>query len=86
MRDWWKGIESKQGTCMYKFQQKLKTLKIRIKQWNKESFGNIFQEKKWLDLSIQEVQLEMFRQGPSAELKSQEMRLLQDLNLKEKQE
>ena len=71
---------------MYKFQQKLKTLKIRIKQWNKESFGNNFQEKKRLDLYIQEVQLEMSRQDPLAELKYQEWRLLQDLNLKEKQE
>ena len=71
---------------MYKFQQKLKTLKIRIKQWNKESFGNIFQEKKQLDLRIQEVELEMSRQGPSTELKSEEWWLLQHLNLKEKQE
>ena len=71
MRDWWKVIEPERGTCMFKFQQKLKTLKIRIKQWNKESFGNIFQEKKRLDLGIQEIQLEMSRQGPSAELKSQ---------------
>ena len=69
---------------MYRFQLKLKTLKGRIKQWNKDSLGNIFQEKKRLDRRLQEVQLEFHRQGPTPELKDQEWVLLQELNLKEK--
>ena len=84
MRDWWKEIDPGNGSCMYRFQQKLKSLKGRIKQWNKDSFGDIFQEKKRLDLCLQEVQLELHRQGPTAELKNQEWVLLQELNLKVK--
>lgn len=71
---------------MYNFQQKLKSLKTRIKRWNKDSFGNIFQAKKKLDLRIKEVQLEIHRTGSTADLKAQEWLLLQELNLKEKQE
>ena len=71
---------------MYRFQQKLKTLKGHIKQWNKDSLGNIFQEKERLDRRLQEVQVELHRQGPSTELKDQEWTLLQELNLKVKQE
>ena len=34
------------GTRMYSFQQKLKALKAKIHTWNKEDFGNIFEDKK----------------------------------------
>ena len=34
---------------MYIFQQKLKSIKTKLKCWNKNTFGNIFQEKKELE-------------------------------------
>ena len=86
LRQWWQEMEPGRGTCMYNFQQKLKTLKGRIKCWNKDSFGDIFKEKQQLDLRIKDVQLEMHRVGHTTDLKSQEWTLLQELNLKEKQE
>ena len=36
------------GIGMYQFHQKLKALKARIRTWNKEDFGNMFQDKKRL--------------------------------------
>ena len=33
---------------MYRFHQKLKDLKDKIHTWNKEEFGNIFEDKKRL--------------------------------------
>ena len=41
---------------MYQFQQKLKALKSRICTWNKEDFGNIFQDKKRLMSQLEVIQ------------------------------
>ena len=38
---------------MYRFQQKLKALKEKIHTWNREEFGNIFEEKKLLISDIE---------------------------------
>jgi hypothetical protein len=39
---WWRQAEIAHGTCMYKFQQRLKNFKLHLKNWNKNVFGNIF--------------------------------------------
>ena len=36
------------GTRMYNFHQKFKALKANIRMWNKEEFGNIFEDKRRL--------------------------------------
>ena len=41
------------GIAMYHFQQKLKTLKAKIHTWNKEEFGNIFEDKKRLTSELE---------------------------------
>ena len=61
---------------MYQFQQKLKLLKSNIKKWNKESFGNIFQDKKELDSKIQEVQIKGMQSGFSDEIRADENLLI----------
>lgn len=38
---------------MYKFQHKLKSIKNGIKQCNKETFGNIFTDKRNLELKME---------------------------------
>jgi hypothetical protein len=38
---WWEQAAIDHGTCMYRFQQRLKNFKQRLKHWNKNSFGNI---------------------------------------------
>ena len=71
---------------MYQFQQKIKSLKGKIKHWNLESFGNIFQEKKQLEHKMKEVQQVVMTQGFSKEMRAQEQHLLKELNLKEQRE
>ena len=56
LKEWWEEIPTIRGTRMYQFQPKLKILKSKIKKWNKESFGNMFQAKAELDKKIKEVQ------------------------------
>ena len=51
---WWQELVPPHGTNMYRFQQKLKALKSKIRTWNKEEFGNIFEYKKRL---ISELEL-----------------------------
>ena len=46
LKQWWEELSEGEGRRMYKFQYKLKTLKERIKKWNREEFINIFIEKK----------------------------------------
>jgi hypothetical protein len=48
---------------MYKFQQKLKKFKQRIKDWNKNVFGNIFQAQKSLEQRMEEIQRQLITQG-----------------------
>jgi hypothetical protein len=46
---WWENAEIHHGTRMYKFQQRLKNFKHQLCQWNKDAFGNIFQDQKVLE-------------------------------------
>lgn len=50
--EWWRGFEEPEGSQMYAFQQKLKYIKVKLKKWNKESFGNILEEKHRLEEKI----------------------------------
>jgi hypothetical protein len=40
---WWKEKTIPHGSKMYQFQQRLKNFKQRLKIWNKQTFGNIFE-------------------------------------------
>ena len=55
LKYWWEKSPPIIGTHIYQFQQKLKHLKNYIKKWNKDSFGNIFQEKQVLETKIQHL-------------------------------
>jgi hypothetical protein len=46
---WWGEWPNLYGTKMYQFQQRLKHIKLQLKKWNKEVFGNIFEEKNRLE-------------------------------------
>jgi hypothetical protein len=41
---------------MYRFQQSLKNFKHQLHQWNKDVFGNIFQDKKELEQKLEDIQ------------------------------
>ena len=70
---------------MYQFQQKLKLLKDNIKKWNKEYFGNIFQEKQVLECKMQLNKPQGMSMGFSEELRIQEKSLLQEFSQWEQQ-
>jgi hypothetical protein len=55
---WWFENPNLYGTKMYQFQHKLKHIKFQIKNWNKEVFGNIFEENKWMEKEMLAIQLE----------------------------
>ena len=46
VHQWWQELVPTTGTAMLCFQQKLKMLKAKIRTWNKEEFGNIFEDTK----------------------------------------
>ena len=43
---WWSEEFHIQGTSMFLLHKRLKHIKLRLKEWNKKEFGNIFEEKK----------------------------------------
>ena len=49
-------MRADQVHSMYNFQQNLKGLKTKIKKWNKEEFGNIFRDKRRLEVPLHEIQ------------------------------
>ena len=63
MKEWWESCPTIDGSCMFVFQQKLKHIKECIKKSNKESLGNIFQEKKRLEQQIEEIQIKAMSEG-----------------------
>lgn len=71
---------------MYSFQQKLKYIKGRIKNWNKDSFGNIMEEKARLEQWIEEIKTQAMREGYIEDRKIGEQALIQEFMKREKQE
>jgi hypothetical protein len=53
---WWREQKELYGTKMYQFQQRLKHVHQCIRKWNKEVFGNIFEENRRLELEMEEIQ------------------------------
>ena len=76
IKKWRAEIPPIKGTIMYQFQQKLKLLKEKLKKWNKDSFRNIFQAKKELDIKIQEVQQRGIHNSFSEEIQNKEKLLI----------
>ena len=71
---------------MYFLQQKLKALKANIFTWNREDFGNIFQDKKWLISDIELINKKGMEDGWHEDMKEKEKDLLCQLEAKERQE
>lgn len=53
---------------MYGLQQKLKMLKLNLKHWKKNVFGNILKAKKVLEQEMEKTQQHMILQGRTKEL------------------
>ena len=71
---------------MYKFQQKLKVLKAKIRTQNKEDFGNIFANKKRIIQEFTGIQQRGMESRQDQELKEKEKDLGAQLEARERQE
>ncbi len=63
VKQWWKEFEAPRGSVMFKFQQQFKFLNEKITNWNKQSFGNVFKEKKRLEETLQKLHEEAMKRG-----------------------
>ena len=60
------------GTTMYHFQYKLKTFKAKICTWNKEEFGNIFEDKKRLTTELELLSQKGMEEGWDEDMQQKE--------------
>ena len=67
---------------MYRFQHKLKALKAKIHTWNKEEFGNIFEDKKRLISELDPINKEGMEKGWNENMKAKEKDLWGQLKRK----
>jgi len=52
---WWTKDIQVQGNKMFLLHKRLKHIKLRLKYWNKNEFGNIFEAKKVVECKIHEI-------------------------------
>jgi hypothetical protein len=83
---WWNTDEIQKGTKMYCFQQKLKYFKQQVRKWNKEVFGNIFQERKLLEQKLEALQTQAIQIGYTPIQQQEEQHIKQQLEERLKQE
>ena len=74
------------GIFMYCFQQKLKILKAKIRKWNREEFGNIFEDKKMLLSEIEIINKKGMEEGWDDHMKLKEKDILRHLEARDRQE
>ena len=74
------------GIAMYCFQQKLKILKEKIHTWNKEEFGNIFEDKKILISELEILNQKGMMDGWDEDMQKKEKELWGQLEPRERQE
>lgn len=63
IEEWWCQSSVQGRGQMQTFQLKLKELKGKIKKWNKEEFGNIFEDKQKLEGEMESIQQKMILEG-----------------------
>jgi hypothetical protein len=59
-------------TNMYRFKQPLKYLKEKIRNWIKNFFDNIFQEQKYIEQRLEDIQHESIISGHMEALQQEE--------------
>ena len=60
-----------QGTKIFLLYKRLKYIKNKLKDWNKNEFGNIFEAKTIVELQLQEINHIMITDGFTEESKGQ---------------
>ena len=52
---WWKDPLDVRGTKMFRLQTRMKYIKTKLKAWNQEDFGNIFDDKQALERQMEVI-------------------------------
>eukprot|EP00253_Pinus_taeda_P036567 PITA_36567 len=60
---WWAEDLEIQGTRMFLLQKRLKHIKLRLKEWNKKEYGNIFEAKKIVEGKMQKLNQTLIMEG-----------------------
>eukprot|EP00253_Pinus_taeda_P014726 PITA_14726 len=86
LEEWWCQSTIQCRGKMRLFQLKLKELKEKIKNWNKQEFGNILEDKQKLEKEMESIQQKMILEGRTEESISKEGSILGQLEERRKQE
>eukprot|EP00253_Pinus_taeda_P003585 PITA_03585 len=83
---WWPEPIDEEGSKMFNLQKKLKNIKLRLKDWNKTVFGNIFQEKAIIEQKLEQIHKDRAASCRDEETCEQEKELTQQWHNRIKQE
>jgi hypothetical protein len=86
INQWWQEDLRDQGTRMFKLYKRLKYIKHKLKEWNKEIFGNINQEKKNIDNIMRTLQKLCIDEGYTKDHKREEIQMTQEWEARCQQE
>eukprot|EP00253_Pinus_taeda_P029073 PITA_29073 len=82
----WASFTPLEGSKMYRFQQRLWFLKSHLKRWNRETFGNIFEEQHKLIKELKELHQKIITDGHTDATLDQERHISDQLEERRKQE
>jgi len=74
---WWSEPLEGRGSKMFNFQKKLRSIKDKIKEWNKTVFGNIFKEKTLIEGKLEQIHKDWATGNSNEESTAQEKSLTQ---------
>jgi exonuclease III len=86
IKQWWREEQPEQGTRMFKLYKKLKYIKYRLKEWNKDTFGNINREKNNIEEKMKKLQETCILEGCTEEWKKEEIQMTQEWEARCQQE
>lgn len=75
IQKWWK-VSIFVGSKLYCLVSKLKEIKHKILDWNKEKFKNIFEEKSRIENELETINIDVMQNGMTSETYEAEKRLL----------
>eukprot|EP00253_Pinus_taeda_P011270 PITA_11270 len=83
---WWSEPLVEEGSKMFNLQKRLKNIKLKLKDWNKTVFGNIFQEKATIEQKLEQIHKEGMAGRRDEDSCAQEKELTQQWHNRCKQE
>jgi hypothetical protein len=86
INQWWREELPDQGTRMFKLYKKLKYIKQKLKEWNREVFGNINQGKKSIEDRMRKLQEQCIEEGYTEDRKKEEIQMTQEWEARCQQE